>query len=161
MNQAVKPIPEGFTNVTPYLTCEGAAKAIDFYIKAFGAVEVARMKAPDGKILHAELRIGNAMLMLSDDYPDFNSLGPQALKGTPVAIHLYVENADATWERAVGAGATVMMPLDDAFWGDRFGMLVDPFGHRWSIATHIKDLTPEQIEEGMKSMPQGCPGAPD
>lgn len=161
MNQAVKPIPEGFTNITPYLTCEGASKAIDFYIKAFGAVEVARMKAPDGKILHAEIRIGNAMLMLSDDYPDFNSLGPQALKGSPVAIHLYVENADATWERAVGAGATVMMPLDDAFWGDRFGMLVDPFGHRWSIATHVKDMTPEQIEEGMKSMPQGCPGAPD
>lgn len=160
MNQAVRPIPEGFTNVTPYLTCEGADKALDFYTKAFAAVEVSRMHGPDGKVMHAEMRIGNGMVMLSDDYPNFNSLGPQALKGTPVGVHLYVDNADATWERAIAAGCTVLMPLADAFWGDRFGMLVDPFGHRWSIATHLKDLTPEQIEEGMKSMAQGCPGAP-
>lgn len=159
MNQAVRPIPEGFTDVTPYLTCEGADKAIAFYEKAFGAVEVARLDGPDGKIMHAELRIGNAMLMLSDDFPDFGSFGPQALKGSPVMIHLYVDDADAAWERALAAGATVVMPLDDAFWGDRFGMLADPFGHRWSIATHQQDLTPDQIRENMKSMPEGCAGA--
>jgi len=158
MNQAVRPIPEGFTNVTPYLTCEGADQAIAFYAKAFGAVEVGRINGQDGKIMHAELRIGNAMLMLSDDFPDFGSVGPQALKGTPVMIHLYVEDADAAWSRALAAGATEVMPLADAFWGDRFGMLADPFGHRWSIATHQRDLTPEQIEEAMKSMPEGCAG---
>lgn len=160
MSEAVKPIPDGFTSVTPYLTCEGADRAIAFYTKAFGAVEIARMQGPDGKIMHAEIRIGNARVMLSDDFPEFGGHGPLALKGTTVMIHLYVEDADAAWAKALEAGATVTMPLDDAFWGDRFGMLTDPFGHRWSIATHMKDLTPEQIEEGMKSMPQGCPGAP-
>jgi len=159
MSQAVRPIPENFTSVTPYLTCEGADKALAFYQEAFGAVEVARMASPEGKILHAEIRIGNAMIMLSDDFPEFNSLGPLALKGSPVGVHLYVEDADAAWHQALAAGATPLMPLADAFWGDRFGMLVDPFGHRWSIATHVRDMTPAQIEEAMKSMPAGCPEA--
>ena len=159
MNQSVRPIPEGYRTVTPHLVCEQAAAAIEFYKKAFGAVEVARMAGPDGKIMHAELRIGDSPIMLAQDYPEFGSLGPLALKGTSVVIHLYVEDADAAWARAVDAGATPLMPLSDMFWGDRYGQVQDPFGHRWSIATHQQDLTPEQIKEGMdQMMASGCPG---
>lgn len=159
MNQAVRPIPEGYRTVTPHLVCEQAPEAIEFYKKAFGAVEIARMPGPDGKIMHAEIRIGDSPIMLAQDYPEFGSLGPLALKGTSVVIHLYVEDADAAWARAVDAGATPIMPLSDMFWGDRYGQVQDPFGHRWSIATHKQDLTPEQIKEGMdKMMASGCPG---
>lgn len=161
MNQAVRPIPEGYRTVTPHLVCEQASEAIAFYKKAFGAVEIARLPGPDGKIMHAELRIGDSPIMLAQDYPEFGSLGPLALKGTPVVIHLYVEDADAVWARALDAGAKPTMPLSDMFWGDRYGQVVDPFGHRWSIATHKQDLTPEQIMEGFNKMMAaggGCPG---
>lgn len=158
MSQPVSPIPEGFHSITPHLVCEGAADALAFYQRAFGAVEVGRMDGPDGKIMHAEMRIGNSMIMLADAFPEYGSRGPRALQGTPVTIHLYVEDADAVWERALAAGATVQMPLEDAFWGDRYGQVVDPYGHQWSIATHQRDLIPQQIEEAMrKAMPAGCP----
>ena len=152
MNQAVRPIPEGFRTVTPHLVCAGVADAITFYQKAFGAVETFRMPGPDGKVMHAEIRIGDSHIMLGDEYPDYGSLGPLALKGTPVVIHLYVPDADATWDQAIAAGAKPVMPLSDMPWGDRYGQVADPFGHRWSIATHQRDLTFEQIEEGMQKM---------
>lgn len=159
MNQAVRPIPEGYRTVTPHLVCEHAAEAIEFYKKAFSAVEIARMPGPDGKIMHAELRIGDSPIMLAQDYPEFGSRGPLALQGTSVVIHLYVEDADAVFAQAVSAGGEPVMPLSDMFWGDRYGQVQDPFGHRWSIATHKQDLTPEQIMEGMnKMMAEGCPG---
>lgn len=160
MNQAVRPIPEGFHSVTPHLVCEGAAKAIDFYRQAFGAVEIDRMPGPGGKIMHASLRIGDSVLMLCDDFPEYGSRGPLALQGSAVVIHLYVPDADAVWERALAAGGKPLMPLDDAFWGDRYGQLVDPFGHRWAIATHLRDMTPQEIQDEMaKAMPGNCPGA--
>ena len=158
MSQPISPIPEGFHSITPHLVCEGAAEALAFYQRAFGAVEVGRMDGPDGRIMHAEMRIGNSMIMLADAFPEYGSRGPRALQGTPVTIHLYVEDADTVWERALAAGATAQMPLEDAFWGDRYGQVVDPYGHQWSIATHQRDLTPQQIEEAMrKAMPAGCP----
>lgn len=150
--QQARPIPEGFHTVTPHLVCEGAAEALAFYAKAFGAVEIGRMEGPGGKIMHAEMRIGDSRIMLADDFPEYGSRGPKALGGSGVAIHLYVPDADAAWDRAIGAGATPVMPLDDAFWGDRYGQVADPFGHRWSIATHQRDLSLEQIQEAMKTM---------
>jgi uncharacterized glyoxalase superfamily protein PhnB len=148
-NRAVKPIPEGMHTVTPHLICNGAADAIEFYKKAFGAVELGRMPMPDGKLGHAMIRIGDSAIMLADEFPDWGSVGPNTLKGTPVTVHLYVENADAQFEQAVAAGATVKMPLADMFWGDRYGMLEDPFGHRWSIATHQRDVAPEEMAAAM------------
>ncbi|HTD06584.1 VOC family protein [Undibacterium sp.] len=153
----VKPIPEGMHSITPHMVCDGAANAIEFYKKAFNAVELSRLPAPDGKLMHAAIRIGDSTLMLVDEFPQWASVGPKSLKGSPVTIHLYVENADATFAQAVAAGATVKMPLADMFWGDRYGVLIDPFGHNWSIATHMRDLTPEEVMEGMKSMaPKDC-----
>lgn len=155
MSNAVNPVPAGFRTVTPHLVCEGAAEALAFYAQAFGAVELGRMAGPDGKIMHAELRIGDSLLMLADDFPAYGSRGPKALQGSTVTIHLYVPDADAAWARAIAAGATVVMPLEDAFWGDRYGQVEDPFGHRWSIATHVRDVAPEQMEEAMhKAMAQ-------
>ncbi len=142
---AVNPIPEGFTSVTPHLIIKDAGKAIDFYKKAFGAEELFRMPGPDGKtVMHAEIKIGNSHVMLADEFPDYGCVGPQTLKGSPVTIHLYVENADASYKRAVDAGAKATMPLTDMFWGDRYGKIEDPFGHHWSIATHIEDVAPEE-----------------
>ena len=162
MNQAVRPIPEGYRTVTPHLVCEQAGEAIEFYKKAFGAVEIARLPGPDGKIMHAELRIGDSPIMLAQDYPEYGSHGPLALQGTSVVIHLYVPDADAAWAKALEAGAKPLMPLSDMFWGDRYGQVEDPFGHRWSIATHQHDLSQDQIMEGMnKMMAGGCPGAQD
>jgi len=159
MSQSASPIPEGFHSITPHLVCENAAEALAFYQRAFGAQEVGRMDGPGGKIMHAELRIGDSMLMLADAFPEYGSRGPRALQGTPVTIHMYVEDADAVWQQAVDAGATVEMPLEDAFWGDRYGQVIDPFGHRWSIATRQRDMTQQQIEEAMRSaMPGACPG---
>jgi uncharacterized glyoxalase superfamily protein PhnB len=156
MQEQVRAIPEGFHTVTPHLVCAGAAQAIEFYKNAFGAVEIGRMPGPGGKIMHAELRIGDSRIMLADDFPDYGCNGPLALKGTPVFIHLYVNDADAAWAQAVAAGGKPVMPLADMFWGDRYGQLDDPFGHRWSIATHKRDMTPEQMQEAMaKSMQQG------
>ncbi|MBA5686269.1 VOC family protein [Rugamonas apoptosis] len=153
MTAPVRPIPEGMHTITPHIICEGAANAIEFYKKAFNAVELSRLPGPDGKIMHAMLRIGDSTLMLNDAFPDCGGFGPLALKGSPVTIHLYVNDVDATFNQAVAAGATAKMPVADMFWGDRYGMLVDPFGHHWSVATHQRDLTPEQIREGMASMP--------
>lgn len=161
MQQQVRPIPEGFHTVTPHLVCAGAAEAIEFYKKAFGAVEVGRMPSPDGKIMHASLRIGDSPLMLADEFPDYGSLGPLALKGTPVVVHLYVNDVDAVFAQAIAAGAKPIMPPAEMFWGDRYGQLADPFGHRWSIATHTRDMTPEQMREEFQKMmakQQACPG---
>lgn len=159
MQEQVRPIPEGFHTVTPLLMCAGAADAIEFYKKAFGAIEVGRMPSPDGRIMHASLRIGDSPLMLADECPEYGSLGPLALKGTPVTVHLYVRDVDAMFAQAVAAGAKPIMPPAEMFWGDRYGQVVDPFGHRWSIATHTRDLTPEQMQkefEAMMAQQQGC-----
>ncbi|MGQ0594326.1 MAG: VOC family protein [Gammaproteobacteria bacterium] len=143
----VKPIPDGMHTVTPDLICAGAADAIEFYKKAFDAVEVCRVPGPQGKLMHALIRMGDSVVMLGDEFPDWGSFGPKALKGSPVTIHLQVEDVDAVFERAVGAGAKVKMPLEDMFWGDRYGKLEDPFGHHWSVATHIRDVSPEEIQQ--------------
>ena len=154
-NAQVKPIPEGMHSVTPHLVCAGAADAIAFYEKAFGAVETVRLPGPQGKIMHAAVRIGDSTVMLADEFPDFGSFGPKALKGSPVVIHLYVDNADEFAARAVAAGAKTTMPVSDAFWGDRYGQLEDPFGHRWSIATHVRDVSPQEMRQAMQKMAQG------
>ncbi|WP_206996532.1 VOC family protein [Trinickia mobilis] len=145
----VKPIPEGHHSLTPHLICAGAAEAIEFYKKAFNAVEVARLPGPNGRLMHASLKIGDSTLMLVDEMPEHGALGPKALKGSPVFVHLYVENADATVERAVAAGAKVTLPVADMFWGDRYGQLEDPFGHKWSVATHVRDVSPEEWPKAM------------
>ena len=152
MKNKTKPIPEGFHTLTPHLVVKGASKAIDFYKKAFSAEEIRRMPGPDGKsIMHAELKIGNSRLMLVDEFPGMNARGPESIGGTPVTIHMFVEDADTVFNRAVNAGAQVRMPLADMFWGDRYGVLTDPFGHLWSIATHKEDLAPEEIRKRMQS----------
>jgi PhnB protein len=157
-----KPIPEGHHTVTPYLTLKGAAKAIDFYKRAFGAHEEGRMDTPDGKsVVHAEIRIGDSMVMLSDEIPGMGPRSPEALGGTTASIFLYVPDVDAAFKRAVDAGAKAVMPPTDMFWGDRFGKLADPFGHQWAMATHKEDLSDEEIRKrgaaAMASM--GRPGA--
>ena len=148
----VKAVPDGMHTVTPHLVCANAAEAIEFYKKAFGAVETARMAGPDGKLMHASVRIGDSTVMLVDEFPDWGALGPKSLKGSPVTVHLQLEDADATFKRALDAGATVKHPMEDAFWGDRYGVLVDPFGHLWSVATHQRDVTPEEIRQAMQKM---------
>lgn len=158
----VKPIPEGSHSLTPHLICDDASSAIAFYKKAFHAVELSRLPGPDGKLMHASLRIGDSILMLVDEMPQWGALGPKSLKGSPVTIHLYVEDVDGVVARAEAAGATVTMPVAEMFWGDRYGQLRDPFGHRWSVATHTRDLTPEQIKQGMASMSKAdCPQRAD
>lgn len=151
----VEPVPAGMHTVTPHLICDGAADAIEFYKKAFGATEICRMPSPEGKIMHAAINIGDSMVMLVDQYPDWGCMGPAALKGASVTIHLQVVDADALFKQAVDAGAKVIMPIEDAFWGDRYGKVEDPFGHHWSIATHIRDVSPEEMQEAMKA---GCGG---
>jgi PhnB protein len=147
-----KPIPDGMRTITPHLVCAGAADAIEFYKKAFNAVELMRMPTPNGKVMHACIRIGDSQIFLVDEMPEWGALGPKSLKGSPVTIHIQVEDVDAFAARAVNAGAKVTMPVDDAFWGDRYGKLEDPFGHHWSVATHVRDLTPAEIEQAMKKM---------
>jgi uncharacterized glyoxalase superfamily protein PhnB len=147
-------------SVTPHLVCAGAADAIAFYTRAFGAVETARLPGKDGKLMHAAVRIGDSSVMLVDEMPEWNSVGPKSLKGTAVTIHLYVDDVDAIAARAVAAGATVIMPVADMFWGDRYGVLEDPFGHRWSIATHIRDVTPGEMQEAMRKMAAEPPHKP-
>jgi uncharacterized glyoxalase superfamily protein PhnB len=148
MNRTVKPITSGFHTLTPHLIVKGASTAIDFYKKAFGAQEVGRMAAPDGKsILHADLKIGDSHVFLADEVPKIGYQGPESVGGTPVTIHMYVEDVDAAFDQALAAGAKVSMPLSDMFWGDRYGVLADPFGHAWSIATHKEDLTPQEIRQ--------------
>ncbi len=146
-------IPPGMTAVTPHLICAGAAQAIEFYRKAFGAVEEDRLPGPDGKVMHATIRIGGAAIMLMDEMPSCGALGPKSLKGSPVTIHLYVDDADAVVARAEKAGARVTMPVADMFWGDRYGVLEDPFGHQWSVGTHVRDVPKEEMVEAMRKMP--------
>jgi PhnB protein len=149
------PIPHGMHSVTPHLVCAGAAQAIEFYKKAFGATEVARLPGPQGKIMHAMLRIGDSPVMLADEMPDWGSLGPKSLKGSPVTIHLYVADADEFVERAAKAGAKVTMPVEEQFWGDRYGKIEDPFGHHWSVATHVRDVSAEEMTQAMQKMAAG------
>ena len=149
---SVKPIPAGMHTVTPHLICAGAAKAIEFYQKAFGATELSRVPGENGKLMHASVRIGDSVVMLNEEMPEWGAFGPKSLKGSAVTIHLYVENADAVFERAVAAGAKVTMPLDDMFWGDRYGKVEDPFGHQWSIGTHVRDVSPEEMQKAMEQM---------
>jgi PhnB protein len=150
----VQPIPEGMHTLTPHLICAGAAQAIDFYVKAFGAVEELRVPGPDGKLMHARLKIGDSALMLVDEMAGCPMLGPLALKGSPVTLHLYVPNVDATVEQAVAAGARVTMPAADMFWGDRYAGLEDPFGHKWGVATHQREVTQAELEQAIRSMPR-------
>jgi uncharacterized glyoxalase superfamily protein PhnB len=147
---AVKRVPEGFHRVTPHLTVRDAAKMIEFYKQAFGAVEKRRAHGPDGKsIIHAEIRIADSIVFLNDEFPEMGGFSPLASQGTPVTLHLYVEDADKQFQQALSAGAQVVMPLADQFWGDRYGIVKDPSGHQWSIASHLEDLTPEQMQERM------------
>lgn len=141
----VKPIPDGYPRVTPYLCVDGAEAAIAFYGKVLGATERMRLPGPDGKIGHAELQIGDAVIMLSDEYPEMEMRGPRTLGGTPVTISVYVEDVDAAFERALSEGATERRAVEDQFYGDRSGQFEDPFGHRWSIATHVEDVPPDEM----------------
>ena len=150
MPAKVKPIPQGYHSVTPYLTLDDAARAIDFYKRAFNAQEVMRMAGPNGKVGHAELRIGDSVIMLGDEMPGTSTRSPQSLGGTTGGVFLYVENVDAVFQQAVSAGAQVESPLADMFWGDRYGRLKDPFGHSWSVATHIEDVAPEEMSKRMQ-----------
>jgi uncharacterized glyoxalase superfamily protein PhnB len=157
MNATVENDRQRMRSITPHLICAGASDAIEFYKKAFGAQEMMRLPGPDGRLMHAAVRIGDSTLMLVDEMPEWGALGPKALKGSPVTIHLMVDNVDEVYARAIAAGASAKMPVADMFWGDRYGKLVDPFGHEWSIATHMRDLTPEEIlEAGRAAMAKGC-----
>jgi PhnB protein len=152
----VKPIPDGFHTITPYLAVQDAARAIDFYKRAFDAHEIHRMEAPGGKIGHAELKIGDSVLMLSDEMPGSQCQSPQSLHGTTTGMFLYVKDVDASFNKAVAAGAKSVQPVQDMFWGDRFGTVADPFGHSWSLATHKEDVAPAEMkrrgEEQMAKM---------
>jgi len=146
MSQKVKPVPDQYHTVTPSIVVRDGAKAIEFYKRAFGAVELGRFEM-QGKIAHAEIRVGDSIMMLSEEFPEMGSKSPQTLGGTPVTLFLYVEDADASFKRAVDAGAKVEVPLADMFWGDRFGKVTDPFGHCWSIATHIEEVSREEMDK--------------
>jgi PhnB protein len=152
---AVKPIPDGYNQAIPYLACRNAAKALEFYAKAFGATEQMRMAAPDGKIGHAEIKIGNALIMLSDEYPEMKVQSPQTIGGTPVGIHVYVPDVDALNERAIAAGATVEREIANQFYGDRSVTLGDPFGHRWFFATHVEDVAPDEMKRRAEAAMKG------
>ena len=147
MGHKVKPIPDGYHTVTPYLVLDDAAKAIEFYQKAFAAKEGVRLDMPGGKIGHAELEIGDSKIMLADEFPEMDALSPKTVGGTPVMIALYVEDVDATVDLAVSCGATITRPIQDQFYGDRSGTIADPFGHKWTIATHIEDVSDEEMKK--------------
>jgi uncharacterized glyoxalase superfamily protein PhnB len=151
MAAKVQAIPKGYHTVTPSIVVAGAAKAIDFYRKAFGAEEVMRFPGPDGSIMHAEIRIGDSTIMLGDEMPDQGGKSPKAYGGTAVSFFVYKDNVDAAWKRAVDAGAKPIMPLIDQFWGDRAGCLEDPFGHKWWLAQHIQDLTPDELQKNAEA----------
>jgi PhnB protein len=154
MSKATRPVPAGHESLIPHLVCDPCADAMEFYKRAFGAEEIDRVPAPDGRrIVHAAMRIGGSVVFLVDDFPEFSggkASSPKALNGTPVTIHRYVEDCDAAIRRAADAGATVTMPPDDMFWGDRYGVVSDPFGHDWSFATHVRDLSAADIQVAMK-----------
>ena len=147
---SVQAIPKGYHTITPFVTVRDAARAIEFYKQAFGAKEKGVMKGPDGKVMHAELVIGDSIIMMADEFPEFGSLSPQSIGGSGTGLHIYIEDVDAAFDRAVKAGATVEMPVADMFWGDRYGKLRDPFGHKWSIGTHKADLSMEEMKKGME-----------
>ncbi|HEY3100391.1 MAG TPA: VOC family protein [Methylomirabilota bacterium] len=155
MAGAVKPIPDGYHTITPYLSIKGASDAIEFYKKAFGAKEVMRMAQPDGRIGHAELQIGDSRFMLADEHPEMDFRSPRAIGGTPVMLHLYVEDADAVVGRAIAAGAKALRPVQDQFYGDRSGSVVDPYGHIWHVATHKEDLSMEEIRQRAAAQHKG------
>jgi uncharacterized glyoxalase superfamily protein PhnB len=147
-----KTIPEGFHNLTPYVVFKDSCRAIEFYTRAFGAKEIFLMPGPDGKgVMHAEIRIGDSIIMMSDENPHEPCRSAETIGGSPVSFYHYVDNVDVAFDKAVAAGATVQMPVQDMFWGDRIGAVQDPFGHNWTLATHTKDLTPEEIEQGAKA----------
>lgn len=152
MNTEVKPVPEGYHTVTPYLIIRDAARAIEFYKKAFDAKEMVRMPAPGGKIGHAEIKIGDSYIMLADESPEMGHNGPQSIGGSPVSIVLYLEDVDAVVGRAVAAGAKLVRPVEDQFYGDRSGGVEDPFGHSWHISTHIEDVSPEEMKKRMDAL---------
>jgi PhnB protein len=141
----VKPVPDGYPRVTPYLCVDGAAKAIEFYTKVFGATERMRMPAPDQKLGHAELEIGDSVVMLADEFPEMGIRSPKSIGGTPVTISVYVEDVDRAFDAAIEGGAKSLRPVEDQFYGDRVGQFEDPFGHRWSVATHVEDVSPEEM----------------
>lgn len=147
MASNVKPIPDGYHAVTPYLIVKGGVDALEFYKKAFGAKESLRMMQPDGRVGHAEIKIGDSVIMLADEHPEIGARSPQSYGGTPVTIHLYVEDVDTVFNQAVAAGAKVVRPLQNQFYGDRSGGIEDPFGHAWYIATHVEDVSPEEINK--------------
>ena len=151
MAQKAAATPKGYHTVTPSLFVAGAAKAIEFYKKALGAEELMRFAGPDGKIMHAEIKLGDSIVMLADEMPDMGGKGPKSIGGTPVSFFVYGENVDAAWKRAVDAGCKEVVPLADQFWGDRTGCLEDPFGHQWWLATHVQDLTPEEIRKNAEA----------
>jgi PhnB protein len=142
-----KPIPEGYNTISHHLAVDDAGEAIEYYKRAFGATERGRMNAPDGRVAHAELQLGDSVVMLADPFDQSSTKPPKELGGASASLFMYVEDVDAAFQRAVDAGATATMPPEDMFWGDRFSTLTDPFGHVWNLATHIEDLTPEEIEE--------------
>jgi uncharacterized glyoxalase superfamily protein PhnB len=152
------PIPDGFHTVSPHIVIKGAGQAIDWYKKAFGAEELFRMPAPDGSIMHAEIRIGDSPIMIAEEFPTMGVKGPKSIGGSPVTIHLYVKDVDKVYNQAVAAGATAAMPPADMFWGDRYGKLIDPYGHHWSVATHMEDLTPEQCSQRAAEFFANAPG---
>ena len=154
MSKPAKPIPEGYEGITPYLICKNAEAAIDFYRRAFGAVELFRIGEP-GMVGHAEMKLGNAIFMLADEFPDMGVLSPQSIGGSPVSLYVYVEDVDAFAEKAVAEGAKVLKPVADQFYGDRSGHFEDPFGHKWGFATHLEDLTPEELNERAKAAHSG------
>jgi PhnB protein len=151
MANKAQAIPKGYHTVTPSLFVVGAAKAIEFYKKALGAEELMRFPGPDGAIMHAEIKIGDSIVMLADEMPEQGGRGPKSIGGTPVSFFVYRENVDKEWKRAVDAGAKVLVPLADQFWGDRTGCLEDPFGHQWWLAQHLQDLTPEEIQKNAEA----------
>jgi PhnB protein len=146
-----RPIPEGYHSVTPYLIIKGATEAIDFYKKAFGATELFRMPAPEGKIGHAEIKIGDSPIMLADEFPEMGYKSPQSLGGSPVSLMIYVADVDTVFKQAIAAGGKEQRPVKDQFYGDRSGTLEDPFGHVWHVATHKEDVSPEEMERRMKT----------
>jgi PhnB protein len=148
----VNPVPEGYTVVSPYLAIKGAADAMEFYKDVFGATELVRMPQPDGKIGHAELRFGDSVVMLADEFPDMGHQSPKSLGGTPVTFNVYVDDADAVVDRAVAAGATIVQPIENRFYGDRSAQIVDPWGHQWNVATHIEDVSPEEMQRRAAEM---------
>jgi PhnB protein len=152
MANKVKPIPEGYHNVTPYLVIKGAAAAIDFYKQVFGAVEIMRMPMPDGRVGHAELKFGDSYVMMADEFPEMDAVSPKSLGNSPVGLLLYVDDVDETVERAVAQGATIKKPVADQFYGDRTGTIEDPFGHKWTVAVHKEDVSPEEMKRRMAAM---------